>query len=355
MFYAVCHALPRNGDGQLLGRGIGRQISLHFHFNAECFRRLFHFVHRAVRFGAVALEHADSLLQSLDFSLRILAAADYITDSEQTSADGVMDIYFQVKALFLFDVVRHAFVHLPELAVDLFQLCVDFHLAQVAVIKLGDIVRRHLLPAVAAVNGDVLRAELPNGIIRQYIAAVLYRDGFIGPFQRILQILCNLQLVTAQRKRQAAHTVVAQDHAPVRVGEADTHRELVGRLFDRGRRKLASAAAILARKSYCKMQRCKYNHGGENQPRRAEQKRVFTLVGVTPGHREKKSQQNHKVNGAGQTAQGHPAPYCLIQKQSQLQNRLAEKQERYHRLPKNGEGRKCTHFAAPPSGQNTIC
>ena len=108
-------------------------------------------------------------------------------------------------------------------------------------------------------------------------------------------------------------------------------------------------------KSYCKMQRCKYNHGGENQPRRAEQKRVFTLVGVAPGHREKKSQQNHKVNGAGQTAQGHPAPYCLIQKQSQLQNRLAEKQERYHRLPKNGEGRKCTHFAAPPSGQNTIC
>ena len=143
-----------------------------------------------------------------------------------------MNMYFQVKNFFFFYIIGHSFIHFLELSIDLFQLIVNSSLTNVAIIKFSDIMRCHLKPVFIIVNGYILLAELPNCLIGQYVTISVSDNTFIGVLQRFFKIVGNLKLMPAQCKRQTAHTVIAKDNTPVRIGKAHPHRQLVCGIFN---------------------------------------------------------------------------------------------------------------------------
>ena len=149
-----------------------------------------------------------------------------------------------------------------------------------AVIQLGYIVRRYLLPAVIAVHGDILCAKLPDGLVGQDVAIILDGYGSVRRAQGIFHIAFDLQLVAAKGKGEPAHTVVAQDDPAVRVGKADAHRQLIGCFLNGERRELVLFTAVFPRQSNGKVNCRKENGNGKYQPRCVQQKCVSDIIGI---------------------------------------------------------------------------
>ena len=168
-----------------------------------------------------------------------------------------MYMYFQVEDFFFFYIIGHSFIHFLELSVDLFQLVVNSSLTNVAIIKFSDIMRCHLKPVFIIVNGYILLAELPNCLIGQYVTIAVNDNTFIRMLQRFFKIFGNLKLTPAQCKRQMTHTVIAKDNTPVRVGIAQTHRQLVCGIFNGKWGEHVLSATILSRQSKGKMNNTK--------------------------------------------------------------------------------------------------
>ena len=95
--------------------------------------------------------------------------------------------------------------------------------------------------------------------VEQLISLTLKQMGntFIGVLQRFFKIFGNLKLMPAQYKRQTTHTVIAKDNTPVRVGKAQTHRQLVSGIFNGKWGEHILSSAILSRQSKGKMNNTK--------------------------------------------------------------------------------------------------
>ena len=121
--------------------------------------------------------------------------------------------------------------------------------------------------------------------------------------------------MTAERKGQATHTVIAENDSAVRIGKADAHRQLVGGFLDGKRRQLVFSAAVFPGQRNDKVDRHKDDNRSEQEPGCAGQKCVLALARVALGDREqqRQRQQNDKMHGAGQTAQRLLAAEYLVQ------------------------------------------
>ena len=88
----VGHALIGGGNSQLLGCGITRQVAVDFYSYAKLSGGSFYLVHCADRGDTVACQHTDGILQCLKLSLGILTAVYDVTDGQEASSDGIVNI-----------------------------------------------------------------------------------------------------------------------------------------------------------------------------------------------------------------------------------------------------------------------
>ena len=223
----------------------------------------------------------------------------------------------------------------------------------VAVIQLGYIVRRYLLPAVIAVHGDILCAKLPDGLVGQDIAIILDGYGSVRHAQGIFHIAFDLQLVAAKGKGEPAHTVVAQDDPAVRVSKADAHRQLIRCFLNGERRELVLFTAVFPRQSNGKVNCRKENGSGKDQPRCAQQKCVPDIIGICLGNGEQQRDHHRHNRQTQQAAHRLIAAKKLIDKQPDFKDNFHKHDKRQHGLPKFRKGRKCTHFPSPSFASNT--